>query len=159
MHLFLYVLVSGSHFLCVWVLLVEYRGWIRREMPPCYSSCAMPVRLVLPVECSLAGRSWYVTRAQFLVRQWMHVLQQYLALLDELHTFSSSMWTQILRCFFSVLLQNGEVCSVNDSVCSPVAHCSHLESGQFFYEAHVLGSPVMMEGFFCRIFLDSPVRG
>ena len=35
-----------------------------------------------------------VTRAQLLVRQWIHVLHQYLAPLDELHTCSA----RILKC-------------------------------------------------------------
>ena len=45
--------------------------------------------------------------------------------------------------------------SVSSSVCSPVAHCSHFESGQYFCDVHVLGSCVMMEGIFavfCSIF-------
>ena len=77
-------------------------------------------------------------------------MQRYLALLDELHTISMSLWTRILRCLFFVLLQNGEVCSVNDSVCSPDTH-SHLESGQYFYEDHVLGSRVTIEGVFAAL--------
>ena len=38
-----------------------------------------------------------------------------LAFLDELHTFSMSTWTRIAA-YFSVLTQNGEVCSVDASV-------------------------------------------
>ena len=49
-----------------------------------------------------------------------------------LYIFSTGKWTQILKCFFSVLLQNGEVCSVEASVFSLVTHSSHLEPGQYF---------------------------
>ena len=51
--------------------------------------------------------------------------------------------------------------SVNASVCSPVAHCSHFESGQYFCDVHVLGSCVMMEGIlpFLAAFFGPQVRG
>ena len=58
---------------------------------------------------------------QCLARQWIHVLRQYLAPLDDLHTFSTVKWTRSLNLFFSVLTQNGEVCSVDASVFSLVA--------------------------------------
>ena len=45
--------------------------------------------------------------------------------LDEFPTISTSTWTRNLRCFFSVLTQNGEVCSV-------------FASG--YFELHVAGS-------------------
>ena len=54
-----------------------------------------------------------------------------------LYICSSGKWTRILKWFFSVLLQNGEVCSVEASVFSPVTHSSHLEPGQYFDELHV----------------------
>ena len=43
------------------------------------------------------------------------------ALLDEWHLFSTAKWTRILKWFFSVLLQNGEVSSVDASVFTPFA--------------------------------------
>ena len=38
--------------------------------------------------------------------------------MDELHAFSTLLWTRILRCSVSVLTQNGEVCSVDASAFS-----------------------------------------
>ena len=52
-----------------------------------------------------------VTRAQCLVRQWIHDLQQYLAPCGRIAHISTSMWTRILRCSVSGLAQNGEVCA------------------------------------------------
>ena len=40
-------------------------------------------------------------------------------------TISTSIWTRNLRCFVSVLTQNGEVCSVGASGCCPCMRCSH----------------------------------
>ena len=79
-HCFFYVLVSGSHFsVSVWVLRVECRVWIRREMLLSYSSCAM------------------------LVRQWSLVLcQLWEVFLDDLPTSSSARWTPILRFLVSI---------------------------------------------------------
>ena len=107
-------LVFGSHASCVWVLHVQ---------------CS---------ELDSSGNS-AVTRAQCLTRQWRHVLHQCLALVDELHTFSTAKWTRILRCSVfslgivldSVLTQNGEVCSADASVYSPGMRCSHLEIWKF----------------------------
>ena len=65
-----------------------------------------------------------------LVRQWIHVLHQYLALLDDWHLFSTVKWSLSLKCFFSVLTRNGEVFSVDASVFS-LLHSSHLEPGFF----------------------------
>ena len=64
--------------------------------------------------------------AQHLVRQWIHVMLQYIWLWDEFSTFSTSTWTRNLRCSFSVLTQNGEVCSVDASGYCPCAR-SHPE--------------------------------
>ena len=78
-------LVPGSLVSGVWVLLVEYRYWIFREMLPFFG-------------------------AQCLARQWLHVLHQYGTLLDELHTFSTLLWTRILR-FGSLFLRRTEKCA------------------------------------------------
>ena len=66
-HYFLFVLVSGSHFLCVWLLLVEYRVWIRLEMPLCYSSCAMPGSTV--DTCSVSAPRGFRTNCPHFLRR------------------------------------------------------------------------------------------
>ena len=56
---------------------------------------------------------FFVRNARF--DKWIHVLQQNVALLDELLIIFTLTWTRILRCFFFVLTQNGEVCPVDTS--------------------------------------------
>ena len=58
------------------------------------------------------------------------------ALLDELHLFSTAMWARILKSFCSVLSQNGEVCSINASVFTPFAQLAH-GIWTVFLELHV----------------------
>ena len=87
--------------LCVWVLPVEFGSWIFE-------------------------RSWYVTRAQYLVRQWIHLL----------HQCSGGFWTNCThfqrqgrlgsRGVLSPLRCRMEK-SADASGCSSALRCSHLE--------------------------------
>ena len=61
-------------------------------------------------------------------------------LLDELHFFSMWMWARILRFSVSVLTHNGEVCSVDASDLNPGRRARTWNSGNYFYDAHVVGS-------------------
>ena len=78
----------------VWVLAVEFRIWIFREILGCFSAilgstvdtCSATVFGVIGTNC----------------------------------TFSSLRWTRNLRSSVSVLSQNGDLCSVDASVRSPV---------------------------------------
>ena len=93
-------LVSDSYLFFVWVL-------------PC------------GVQCNWILREMTLPRAQHLVRQWIHVMLQYTWLLDDFPTISTSTWTRNLWCFFSVLTQNGQVCSVDASGYCPCMRCLH----------------------------------
>ena len=69
--------------------------------------------------CCLWSTENWTLWAQCLARLWIHVLHQYFALLDDLHTFSTVKWTRIQRCSVSVLTWNGEVCAADASALSP----------------------------------------
>ena len=101
------VLVSGSHASCVWVLLfgVQRIGFFGRF---CFYSCAMLRSTVGTCSASALG-----------------------AFGRNLHIFSSAKQTRILRCFVSVLTQNGEVCSVDASALSPDMRARIWKSGKF----------------------------
>ena len=107
-------LVSGSHFLVVWVLLGVQRIALLGRV---CGLGAMP---------GSTGDTCSATVLAFFF-------------LDELYTISTSKWTRILV-FFSVLTQNGEVCSADASIHSLDMRCSHLEIWNYFFEAHVAGS-------------------
>ena len=58
-----------------------------------------------------SSRDSAVIRAQRLARQLIHVLHLYVALLDELHTISTSTWTRIPEVFFSSFSRRMEKCA------------------------------------------------
>ena len=97
------------------------------------SGCCLEYR-----ELHSSGESVVCTQCP--ARQVIHVMRQsWLFFLDELYTISTSKWTRILV-FFSVLTQNGEVCSADASIHSLDMRCSHLEIWNYFFEAHVAGT-------------------
>ena len=100
--------------------------------------------LFLGVACGVRKIGFFgrfaVFRAQCSAPQWIHVLHQYLALLDEFCTFFAVKWTRSLRCSVSILTQNGEVCFADASALSAGMRARTWKSGHDFYEAHVAGS-------------------
>ena len=97
------ILVSGSQCSSVWVLLMSAKIGI-------FDKCLFFVGAILGSTVDTCSAS---------------VL---LVALDVFHTFSTLRRTRILKCFFSLLLQNGEACPVDASGCSLALRSSHLEN-------------------------------
>ena len=74
---------------------------------------------------------------QYLVRQWTHVLRQYVGGSGRItHIFYVAADSNP-EVFLSLLLQNGEACTVDASGCSFALRSSHLENWKYFSELHV----------------------
>ena len=97
--------------LCVWVLL------LRRKMR-FYGRCLFP---------------W----VQYLVRQWIHVMQQYFGGCGRIaHIFYVAAGSNP-EVLLSLLLRNGEACPVDAFGCSFAPRSSHMDNWKYFYELHV----------------------